>query len=250
MTSLIEQLGIDTLEPLKVAGVLDQITAGLHGYDDNGPVRVSILPSPRPVYDEQGNHITPSDRAVLHALDHHKIIVYKLDNTRRITDISKKTATSKKPQVYNVYVTNRHLLEQLVKEFDEPYIKRSPKPIATTPLENIIYYNPTTGDISINGTRSKIKHRTKYKNRAVFGLLLRHSPRPTPRDELLKTLKLTSKTKYDDTERTYKLNHAIDNLRNALKVTKDIISLKADGVYLNAIVVQVEQLPEDFRFTD
>lgn len=169
---------------------------------------------------------TDTLKETLDKLAANKIIVYRL--------------VAPKSNLLHVsfFVTNRYNLEKLKAEFNLRYSNRPIESELGPGVNNLIYYNPSTGDISVNGRRSRLKQGTTYRNRAIFGLILRYLPKPAPREEVLKTLQLTSKTKFSDEDRTYGINHAIDNLRDALGVKSGVISLKTDRVHLNATCVE------------
>lgn len=243
MQPLYHQLGLDQLAITpKVLATFDKIVAGVHGYEDNGPVQISIERTPS-TYDDDGRRVTSPQIALLQTLARHKIIAYKTAKARLI-------ASSPTSTVYRVYIVNRYAFERLSIEIDQRYSNRFAKSQTIPAIDNLIYYNPSTGKLSANGIKGKLKRGSRYKNREIFNLALRSMPKPADRDDIIKILKLTSTKKYSDTDRTYGINKAIDNLRDALHVNKDVLSLKNDGLHLNATVIQVEKIPEDFRFTD
>ena len=243
MQNLYQLLGLDKIEPrFKVVETIEKIAAGLYDYSNNGPVRIPVA---RTQTNKDERTISP-EMATLRTLASHKIITYKYARVNITGDEPRHTK-----RTYRVFVTNRYVFEQLLLEIersDNKFFDRSGK---RPTVDNLIYYNPSSGKISANGVRGKLKRSSLYKNREIFNLLLRCTPEPAPREEILKILKLTSIKKYTDTDRTYGINDAVDSLRDVLDVKSDVLSLKqADGLHLNAIVVQVEKLPEDFRFTD
>jgi hypothetical protein len=248
MSTLQQQIGLDKIKAGRVLDeILNQISEGLHGYDDNGPVRVSIPRFSQPQRNNKGKLIPNPGIATLRALRQHKIIVYEKALGRVTGDPISKSPSS----IYKVFVTNRYLFEQLVVERNHKIFSTILKLRHKLDVPNLIYYNSSRGDITVNGIHGRLKRGSLYKNREIFNLLLRCAPEPAPRGEILKILKMTSPTKYSDTDRTYKINNAVDNLRDALGVKSKVLSLKhADGLHLNATVIKVEKLPKDFRFTD
>ena len=225
MTSLIEQLGIDKLPTLRVIETVDQISAGLHGYDDNGPVRVSIRPNPNPERDEDGKQIIPGDRATLRMLADHKVVTYEYTRTKLITDTSKKSLTC------NVAVINRYLFERLLVEIDQRYSNRFTKLGHSPVVDDLIYYDIKTGEILINGLHKTLAKRNKELLDELFAAWPGYAPRKRM---------ATIARKYTKSETAYTVSEAFTNLRKVCGVNSEIIGLDGNGGRLNAYVYPLE----------
>lgn len=223
MSSLRQQFGIDKVHPLKVLETIDQISAGLHDYGGNGPVRVSIKSDP--TFDKDGKRTIRPETEILRALKRSKLITYKHDSTRRVTDPSKKSL------IYNVYVTDRYTFEQLVLELDQPYINiftKLGRKLGRNPtVNNLIYYDIKTGDIFINGLYKTLDK----QNKELFDQLFTASPDYAPRKKLT-----TIARKYSTSPSAYILSEAFTNLRKVCHVNAKVIILDNSGGKLNAHV--------------
>lgn len=225
MTSLVQQFGIDNLPTLRVLETIDQISVGLHGYDDNGPVRVSIRPNPNPKSDERGRRIIPGDRATLRTLADHKVIIYEYTRTKLITDGSKNSL------VCNVHVIDRYKFEQLVVELDQRHSNHFTKLGHSLVVDDLIYYDIKTGEILINGLHKTLGKR----NKELFDELFAASPNYAPRKRIS-----TIARKYTKSPSAYTVSEAFTNLRKVCGVNAQIIELDSTGGRLNAFVYPLE----------
>lgn len=136
---------------------------------------------------------------------------------------------------FSVIVTNTYKLQQLLVELDwleyhpdsiHPYMeKEMPK------IEDLAYYERSTGNIIINGKRKTLKN----TNKKLFDALFIASPDFADRNQLLKVIG----SKKREQSSKIALNEAFSNLRKACGVTSQTIGLGQEGGRLNANAFQL-----------
>ena len=218
---------------------IDQITNGLHGEGDCGPVLVMAPERAEPDPDEHPDK--SSLLAVLRALHTQKIIIFKLDRMKRAGQTSRR-------HIFKVFIKDRYKFDlfcfQLETRGKSPSVNlRIPTP------NNIVFYNQVTGDASVNGNVvhfKKSKRNSLVRPKELFDLLFEYAPNPVPRKKIAVTLKLDAMDIETESDR---ISLALTNLRKRCNVSSDVIYAK-DSVYLNAIPVVVDKLPNKFKFTD
>ncbi len=168
-------------------------------------------------------------RKTLDALVDHNIIVYEFD---RMKFVGNPSDPSTKRSVYSISIKNRYKFEQLRTELSQLY---DPHSVARTETPNLIYYDTTIGEGTVNGKH--IKFNDKSKQKALFELLFAHAQESVPRERVAATLRLgNSQTQTD------RLNTAISNLCVKCGVKRDVITVN-DSVTLNAIAIPINVSP-------
>ena len=218
---------------------IDQITNGLHGDGDCGPILVT---APERVRPEKGEHPdSSSPLAVLRALRTQKIIVYKFDR-------SKRTSLRTRNPIYKVFIKDRYRFDHFCFELERRGTSSSANLRIPAP-KNIVFYNQATGDASVNGKVvhfKQSKRNSTVRSKELFDLLFQSAPKPVARKEIAATLRLDPKDVETESDR---MSLAFTNLRKRCGVSSDVIYLNKSG-YLNATTVVIDKLPNKFKFTD
>ena len=144
---------------------------------------------------------------------------------------------------YRIVVLNEYQLDQLVGELSwlETYVEGVS---GTTPpsREDIAFYERSTGEIIINGTRKTLKG----TNKKLFDALFIQSPEPVTKSNLRKIVGIRKRDFLKRDDKKYKLNMpetaseketingAFSNLRKACGVTSRTITLGLEGGRLKA----------------
>lgn len=242
MELLCQQIGLDLSKDSisDTCFTVDALTKNLHDYKSNGPTIISWLRKPKPDATNNQLHFYNVGISTLEQLSKHNIITYtSQEGTDKITneDIT----------IYAYACTDRYRLEILNSELTwlmQPKTTRAEMPAT----KNFVYYNPSTGDASVNGNVVRFKpskRNSSVRPKELFDLLFHSAPKRVPRKEIIKVLRLEP----DSPDESDHISKAFTNLRKRCKVSSDVISMNNSGS-LNAITVMVEKIPEDFKFTD
>ena len=119
---------------------IDQITNGLHGDGDCGPVLVTTPDRAYHLVDDQPKSST---QTVLLSLRAQKIIVYKFER-------SKRTGITSRHPIYKVFIKDRYKFDRFCFELERRAVSSSANLKIPAP-KNIVFYNQATGDASVNG---------------------------------------------------------------------------------------------------
>ena len=207
--------------PLQEVAVdlIDKIHDQLHGYTDNGPVRIGLH-----------GGIDSGFGAVLEMLQRHKIVPYDYQHNEYDGSES-----------YNIAVINRYKFELLSAELiwlARPEQEKGPGDNTAPYEDDLIYYDRDTGDILSNGTFKTLTGR----NKKLFDALFIAAPEFAERKKLLK-IALTGK--YADEPPESVVSEAFTNLRKICGIKAHALELsRHEGGRLNALVYPLSaQLP-------
>jgi hypothetical protein len=129
--------------------------------------------------------------------------------------------------LYRITVTNQYRLERLISELKWLELHNEGQRLEDwVQVENMAYYERSTGNVLINGTRKTLKG----TNKKLFDALFIANPDLVSRTVLLRIVR----SKKGEQSSKIALNEAFSNLRKVCGVTAKIISLSQDGGKLNA----------------
>jgi len=149
---------------------------------------------------------------------------------------------------YLISIINRYAFEELMLalmkiEARDTNYDGYDKSIVDEKLDNLVYYDTTSGRGIVNGKNVFLRGR----NRRLFNALFLSAPNPVNKSSLLTIAK--SQKKYTDESNIYVVNDAFSLVRKACKVDSSVISLKGNSGRLDAKVFPLSfQFPQkDFR---
>lgn len=240
MDLLCKQIGLNLEREARgtIYFMIRLILKGLRGYSDNGPVGINGPGRLRTGIDAEDEPEYTIFLEALNALAHHKIILFKFIN------MNYKGPNRVSVKEISVFVTNRYKLERLYAELKwlgEPEDKRSNTPH----VDNIIYYDISTGKMFFNGLHKTLTKR----NKKLLDALFLASPNSVPRKKLLTIARSESKYAHEPSKTV--VTEAFTNLRKVCGVSgADAIKLAGDGK-LNAHIYPLKsQLPPPDFITD
>ena len=223
MNLIYHQLGFEDDESTRVLvhKTVRQILWRLRNYNDNGPIPMEGPLKVIPVADSKAGRKT---MVIIEILEKHKILLFKhTDNHPAL--------------LFEIFVTNRYKLELLLAEakwLREPVNKRGEEP----KIDNLVYYDPKSGRGLVNGNPVFLRGR----NKKVFKVLFEATPNPVDKQ----ILRGPVMTDHKDDDVKYAMNDAFSAVRKACKVDKNVIFLRGDSGWLNAMVFPLTvQLFED-----